>query len=338
MRYIVLYAADCPACSRVAAMVSDAAVAGLEARGFEDSEIAESLRNAALPIPDRPALVIMSDTDVQLVTGWAMRRRLAGVVGWRRSRTIVRLLAAEWRARLTKSAASRVPRRVPGGRPPGPAPTRRGVIGGILAGITGWAVTSGVANASPASAGSSPAMKPADPADAARVLRTATAQRAIRAWGPADAQVHEISGGASHPVFVLMHPDRDIYTFIDNSSGALQDNKPVAISLGIAPTTEHALRYYTVDGAALADLQVADGKTTVRAVETAPEVIPDVSKWQFACWLGCIGRKSTVACLAVCENCFYYSVGSIARLIACSNCLVCAGPNGVACAKECNII
>lgn len=325
MRYIVLYAADCPACSKVAAMVTGAAVTGLEARGFEDPEIAESLRTAGLRIPDRPSLVIMSDTDVQLLNGWAMRRRLAGVVGWRRSRTIVRLLAAEWRARLTKSAASHVP-------------TRRGVIGGILAGITGWAVTSGVANASPASAGSAPAMKPADPADAAMVLRTATAQRATRAWGPADAQVHEISGGGSHPVFVLMHPDRDVYTFIDNSPGALRDNKPVAISLGIAPTTEHALRYYTVDGAALADLRVADGATMVKAVETAPEVIPDLSKWQFACWVGCIGRKSTVACLAVCENCFYYSVGSIARLIACSNCVVCAGPNGVACAKECNII
>lgn len=311
-------------------MVANASVTGLEARGFEDSEIAGSLRNAGLEVPDRPSLVMMSGTDVQLLSGWRMRRRLASVVGWRRSRTIVRLLAAEWRARLTRSAASHVP-------------TRRGVIGGILAGLTGWAVTSGVANASPASAGSAPGMRPADPADAARVLRSATAQRAIRAWGPADTQVHEISGGASHPVFVLMHPDRDVYTFIDNSPGAQRENAPVAISLGVAPTAEHALRYYTVDGTALADLQVADGKATATAVrsssgETAPDVIPDISKWQFACWLGCVGRKSTVGCLAVCENCFYYSVGSIARLIACSNCLVCAGPNGVACAKECNII
>ncbi len=321
MRYVVLYAADCPACSKVAAMVMNASVTGLEARGFEDAEIAESLRNAGLRVPDRPSLVIVNGTDVRLLSGWAMRRRLAGVVGWRRSRTIVRLLAAEWRARLTKSAASH-------------APSRRGVIGGILAGLTGWAVTSGVANASPRN---TPAMRAADPADAARVLRTATAQRAIRAWGPADPQVHEISGG-SHPVFVLVHPERDIYTFVDNSPGALRESKPVAISMGVAPTAERALRYYTVDGIALADLQVADGKTTVRAVETAPEVVPDVSKWQFACWLGCIGRKSTVACLAVCEQCFYYAVGSLARLVACSNCVVCAGPNGVACAKECNII
>ena len=323
MRYIVLYAADCPACSKVARMVADASVPGLEARGFEDPEVTESLRNAGLESPDRPALVIMSGTDVRVLTGLAMRRRLARIVGWGRARTIARLLAAEWRARLARSTASRLP-------------TRRGVIGGILAGVAGvagWAVTPGVANASPA-AGSAPGMTPADQADAASVLRTATAQRAIRAWGAADPQVHQISGG-NQPVLVLVHPDRDIYTFIDNSPGALRGGAPVAVSLGAAPAAEPALRYYTVDGTALADLRLANGEVTVTPTAVAE---PALSKWQLACWLGCIGRKSTVACLSVCEQCFYYAVGSAARLIACSNCVVCAGPNGVACLKECNIV
>jgi len=302
-------------------MVADASVPDLEARNFQDPEVAESLRNAGLGIPDRPSLVIMSGAGVEVLSGLPMRRRLAGVVGWRRARTIVRLLAAEWRARLTKATASRLP-------------TRRGVIGGMLAGIAGWAALPGIANASPAPKGSAPGMRPANQADTASVLRTATAQRAVRAWGPAAPQVHEISG-VSQPVLVLMHPDRDIYTFIDNSPGALHGDAPVAVSLGAAPTAEPALRYYTVDGAALADVRLANGEVTATA---APDAVPDVSKWQFACWLGCIGRKSTVGCLAVCEQCFYYAVGSTARLIACSNCVVCAGPNGVACAKECSII
>jgi hypothetical protein len=321
MRYIVLYASDCPSCSKVARLVADASVPGLEARGFDDPEVTGSLRSAGLEIPDRPSLVITSGTGVQVLTGLAMRRRLAGIVGWGRARTIARLLAAEWRARLAKSSASRLP-------------SRRRVIGGIVAGVAGWAVMPGSANASTAAAGTSPGMKPASQADAASVLRTATAQRAIRAWGAADPQVHEISGG-SQPVLVLIHPDRDIYTFIDNSPGALNAGAPVAVSLGAAPTAEPALRYYTVDGAALADLRLADGE--VKATAT-PDAVPDVSKWQFACWVGCIGRKSNVGCLSVCEQCFYYAVGSAARLIACSNCVVCAGPNGVACAKECNII
>ncbi len=308
-------------------MVTDASITGLEARGFEDSEIAETLRNAGLELPDRPSLVIMSEAGVEVLSGLAMRRRLAGVVGWRRSRTMVRLLAAEWRARVTRSAGSRLP-------------SRRGVIGGIAAGITGWVVTSGVANASPAAEGAS-GMKPATSADAARVLATATAQRAVRAWGPAEEQVLEITGG-SQPVLVLVHPDRDIYTFIDNAPDAHRE-EPVAISLGVAPTQERALRYYTASGGALADLTMTNGHVKATRVKPAaggatPEIVPDLKSWQFACWIGCIGRKSTVACLAVCENCFYYAVGTAARLIACSNCLVCAGPNGVQCAKECSII
>src|ERR1035438_9189812 len=133
---------------------------GPEARGFEDPEVAESLRNAGLRTPDRPALMVMSDDGIQVLSGWAMRRRLAAVVGWRRTRTIARLLAAEWRARLAKPAVSY-------------APSRRGVIGGVLAGLAGWVMTSGVAEASATPAKGMPAMKPADAAAAARALKTA---------------------------------------------------------------------------------------------------------------------------------------------------------------------
>jgi hypothetical protein len=324
MRYIILHAASCRACSEVARMVRDASITGLEARGFEDPEVAESLRSAGLRTPDRPSLMVISDTDnVQVLSGWPMRRRLAGVVGWRRSGTIARLLAAEGRARLTKSATARMP-------------SRRGVIGGVLAGITGWAMSSGAASASPTPAQGTPGIKPADPADASRVLETATAQRAIRAWGPAEQQVQEISGG-SHPVFVLVHPEQDIYTFIDNSPDALGNTQPAALSLGVAPTAERALRYYTAGGVALADLKVSDGQVTATPVQPdVGEALP--SKWQIACFAACIGRKSGAQCMITCEHCFYYAVGSVARLIACSNCLVCAGPNGVPCLKECGVI
>jgi hypothetical protein len=325
MRYVVLYAASCPACSEVARLVGNASITDLEARPFEDPQVTESLRKAGLVAPDRPSLMVISDTDVQLLSGWAMRSRLADLVGWRRSRTIVRLLAAEWRARLAKSAASHVP-------------SRRGVIGGLLAGLAGWAMSSGVANASATPSEGTPAMKHADPAAAARVLGTATAQQAVRTWGPAEQQVLEISGG-SQPVLVLTHPERDIYTFIDNSPGA-HSSEPVAISLGAAPTAEHALRYYTVNGGALADVKLSDGHATVTPVQPGPgEAVPNIAKWQIACWLGCIGRKTTSpGCITSCENCFYYAVGTLARVIACTQCVVCAGPDGVECLRECAII
>jgi predicted DCC family thiol-disulfide oxidoreductase YuxK len=325
MRNIVLYAGNCPACSRVARLVTGASIADLEARPFDDLQVIESLAGAGLETPDRPALVVMDGAEVQLLTGWALRRRLAALVGWRRSGTIGRLLAAEWRARLTKSAGLYTP-------------SRRGVVGGTLVGILGWAMSSGTGHASTSPAPSAPTLKPASSADAVRVLETATAQRAIRTWGPAEKRVLKITGG-SQPVLVLRHYERDIYTFIDDSPDA-HSSGPVAISLGAAPTGEHALRYFTVNGSALADLKLSDGHTTVTPVQPRPgEVVPDITKTQIACWLGCIGYSTTSpGCITACENCFYYAVGTVARIAACTQCVVCAGPNGVACLKVCNII
>jgi hypothetical protein len=324
MRNIVLYAGSCPACSRVARLVTDASIADLEARPFDDPGVSESLAGAGLPTPDRPALVVIGDTDVQLLTGWAMRRHLAALVGWRRSGTIARLLAAEWRARLTRPAGL-------------PALSRRGVIGGTVAGVLGWAMSSGVANAATRSAESTPGLKAASPADAARVLETAAAQRAIRAWGPAEQQVLETTGGGRQ-VLVLRHPDRDIYTIIDNSPEA-QGGEPAAISVGAAPTAEHALRYYTVNGGALADLAISDGHTTITPVQLSPgEVEPDLSKIQFQCWLGCIGASTTSpSCITSCESCVIGPNG-LGKAIACALCIVCAGQNGVNCLYVCGIL
>jgi hypothetical protein len=141
-------------------------------------------------------------------------------------------------------------------------------------------------------------------------------------------------------VFVLAHPEREVYTFIDNSPGALRGGDPVAVSMGLAPTAERALRYYTVDGVALADVAVSKGQVTATPVQpdAAQPAAPALKPWQIACFAACIGRKSGAQCIITCEHCFYYAVGTLARLIACSNCLVCAGPNGVPCLKECAII
>jgi predicted DCC family thiol-disulfide oxidoreductase YuxK len=324
MRNIILYAGSCPACSRVARLVTDTSIAGLEARPFDDLQVSELLAGAGLQTPERPALVVTGGAEVQLLTGWAMRRHLAALVGWRRSGTIARLLAAEWRARLTRPVGLH-------------APSRRGVLGGAAAGILGWAMSSGVANAATRSAESTPALKAASPADAARVLETASAQRAIRAWGPAEQQVLETTGGG-RPVLVLRHPDRDIYTFIDNSPD-VHGGEPAAISVGAAPTAEHALRYYTVNGGALADLTMSDGHATVAPVQLSPgEVEPDISKTDLLCWLGCIGAATTSpSCITSCESCAIGPNG-LGKAIACALCTICAGQNGVNCLYACGIL
>ena len=330
MRYIVLYAASCPACSKVARLVTNASVAGLEARSFEDPQVTGPLADEGLAVPDRPSLMVIGDTGVQVLSGWPMRRRLASVVGWRRSRTIVRLLAGEWRARLTKPASAYVP-------------SRRGVIAGVLAGAAGWVMAAGTASASPAAA-DVPAMTPASPADAARVLKTATAQQAVRAWGPAEQHVQQISG--SDPMLVLVHPDRDIYTFIDNSPGALNGNQPAAISVGMAPAAEPAVRYYTVDGVPLADLKVSNGQVTATPVQAGTgggasgEAVPEGIKAAAACFSICLTGTTNPAdvCFYHCEYCVNYAIGTLAQIAQCALCFACAGKNGVKCYKACKYL
>jgi predicted DCC family thiol-disulfide oxidoreductase YuxK len=324
MRHIVLYAGSCPACSRVARLVTDASIAGLEARPFDDPQVTASLADAGLGTPDRPALVVIGDTDVQLLTGWAMRRRLAALAGWHRSGTIVRLLAAEWRARLTRSAGLS-------------ALSRRGVIGGAAAGILGWAMSSGAAHAATSPAASTPALKAVSPADTARVLQTATAQRAVSTWGAAE--VLEVSGG-SNPVFMLVHSERDIYTFIDNSPRARQASGPAAVSLGVAPGAGGTIRYYTVSGIALADLTVGGGRATATPAQPTATAEPGIviNKVTLACFAACIGRPGSVACVDSCARCSEASGTLAQRILACVPCVTCAGVNGVNCLYVCNIL
>lgn len=338
MRHIVLYAGSCAACSTVAQLVTNASVTGLEARSFEDPEVTGQLANAGLAVPDRPSLMVIGDNGIEVLSGWAMRRRLARVVGWRRSGTIVRLLAGEWRARLTKPAS-------------GHAVSRRGVIAGFLAGaasVAGWVLASGAAKAPPAAAGTAGAT-PVDAAVAANALKTATAQKAIRTWGPAGEQLLRSDG--TDPVLILHHPDRDIYTFIDNSPEALSGNAPAGISIGMAPSAGNVMRYYGLDGAPLADLAIANGTATVMPVKAQAGAVADGT--ELVALVEPAGLKEAVACFSVCltgkikpedicwhncYDCLTYAVGTLAHTIACTQCVICAGKYGLPCVKACKYL
>jgi hypothetical protein len=324
MRYIVLYASDCEACSKVARLVREVSVTGLEARGLADPQVQELLGRAARAAPGRPSLLIIDNDEVQLVSGLAMRRRLAGVIGWNRAGTLARLLGAEWRARLVRSAGSR-------------APSRRGVIGGALAGAAGWALTSGVASAAtnhPALAG--PALRPAGRADATTVMKTPAAQQAVRAFGAPDSAVLELTDGGQ-ALLVLAHPGGKL-TLIDNSPGALRGD-PLGLTMGPAPSGGRELRFYATSGLPLADVttsgdrvvatvaaQVASGEPGASAIE------PDVSKpskAQILVFVTCLQAQVTLNCADTCAACVH------APSLACiAQCGLCAGPNAWRCAKQ----
>lgn len=314
MKYIILYAHDCGACSKVARVVQESSIPGLTARALEDSHVGDLLSKAGLQAPGRPALLILGDAEISLVTGWAMRRRLARAVGWRRSGAIVRLLTAEWRARLARSAAPH-------------SLSRRGVIGTLAAGVIGWILPS---DAMQAPRGPKAArLRMADPDDVTKLLRTASAQQAIRTWGPAQAEVFEVTG--SQPVLVLTH-SRGILTFVDNSAGALRDIRPVALSIApsLAEASGATMRYYSIDGVPLADI-AANGRVTLSSAQSRTSITePDIRipTAQLTCFVACLGS-------AVDGNCANNCVGCAHSLMSCVSCAACAGPKGVACARQC---
>lgn len=327
MRYIVLFQGSCAACSKVAGLVRDISITNLEARALEDPQVTALLSTAHLLAPDQPSLLVINDDDVQMLSGWAMRRRLAGVVGWRRSGAIVRMLAAEWRARLARSAGSH-------------GLSRRGVIGAALAGLGGWAVTSGAAAASSQPAGGiASAPRIADPAEVQRALATAPVRTAIRTWGPLQGEVLHVTGTDGMPVLALSHSQHGILTFVNDSPGALQGGNPVALSLGQAPTTGQGIRIYSVSGAPIADLTASGGRVRATAVSPAAPAIPGFNPKLFAfCFLGCIGEKElSVTCLQNCTACGEnLATGSYTgALLTCPYCIACAGPHALSCAKEC---
>lgn len=319
MKHVILFQNNCDACSKVAGMVRDLSVTGLEARPLEDPQIVELLSTAHVEIPDRPSLLIIDDDGLEIISGWAMRRRLANVVGWRRSGSIVRLLAAEWRARLARSAGSQVP-------------SRRVVIGGALGGtvavLAGWALRQPGSAAAPLrSGGGKLDVTTANPADVKALLATVPVQHSVSSWGPVG-DVFKVSGEQN--VFVLAHPRDEILTIVDSSPGAVQGGNPSTLSLGKSPVTTAAIRYYTVSGTPLADAATSNGRTTVSPVQGGPEgTRPDApTPAQLALFIDCCGAYMTVDCAGGCDSCVAHP--NAACIAAC---LRCAGLAAWTCAK-----
>jgi hypothetical protein len=304
-KYVLVFDGDCASCSSVARMVKQLAVPDLGVMSLRDPLLAQALPR----VPDRPGLLVNETAGVSLLHGWAMRRQLASVVGWRNARTLTRLLIGEWRARLAKSAG----------------PTRRRVLATGMAGVAGLALLprGGTRQASPTTS-----VAPA--ADVRRAMESPAMRRAIQTWGPVSAGATEVTSGTERTI-VFFHNSGEL-TFVDNSAAAARGN-PAAITMGRTPATKNALRYYTTSGVALADL-VADNGTVkfVPQISDDASVTPDI--FSPSCWILCMAENSdkiSPTCLQNCLSCFDLTGGPI----SCAYCAVCAGPTGARCAREC---
>ncbi|MDX6395501.1 MAG: hypothetical protein QOJ73_6564 [Streptosporangiaceae bacterium] len=323
-KHVLLFDSDCAACSKVARTVQELAVTDLEVLTLRDPPVAEALDQAGLTAPDRPSLLVTGDGDVRLLSGWSMRRRLAGIVGWRRARTITRLLISEWRARRAREAELA-------------SPSRRRAIGTAVAGVAGWAMLPRLA-AARRLAPPKPSYVPAAEADVKRALASGPVRRATRTWGQPQSQVVELMEG-SERILVFSHGDGEsrMITVVDNSVNARQ-GAPISLSMGKSPSAEHGIRYYTVDGVPLLDIRVgAGGTSTLVPLAQSSNVnksVPEVPDFSLGCWLLCMhkdGIYPTLGCEAACDACF-----ALMSTLTCAHCLACAGGvKAVTCARRC---
>jgi len=310
MKYILLFQHSCRACSEVARMVRASSVPGLDASPIQDPRILELLSDAGREVPDRPSLLIIGDDDIEVISGWAMRRRLAGLVGWRRAGTISRLAVAEGRARLGKLAGPSVPAR------------RKVIGGGLAAGLAGglaWVLKS---PGSAAAAGGSRSVL-ASPAEKEQLLATKPAQRAISTWGPAT-RVYKVSGGTKE-FFLLAHDRTQVITLVDASLAALRSGRVGALSMGRTPGGTVGVRTYLVNGTALTDT-APDGTVTMAYT---PGDDPDVTPLQIWQFIGCCMRPASAQCVINCITCVFQK-----SAVACAECTVCAGPNAADCVLD----
>jgi predicted DCC family thiol-disulfide oxidoreductase YuxK len=322
-RHVLLFDGDCAACSNAARLVRELALPDLEVLALRDPRLGEMLDAVGRPVPDRPSLLVTDSDQVQVLSGWSMRRQLASMIGWRRSRTITRLLIIERRARIARDIET-------------VGPSRRRFVGVGVAGGVGLALFPR-STAARQKATTQPSYAPAAASDVDRALASSSVGRAMHTWGPVEASVTEVRDGAER-VLLFTHREAHghIVTLVDNSADA-KTGSPISLSMGTSPTAGGGLRFYTVDGVPLADLTVmSNGNTGIVPVAQPggqPTIVPEFS---VRCWLLCLQGFNiynvSPGCLSACEACF----GLYGGAIQCAHCFICAGgTHAVTCAKRC---
>lgn len=312
-KYVLFYDSYCVACSQVAREVERLAISDLGVISLNDPLLTQALNDAGIEPPDRPGLLVNDDSGLRVLHGWSMRKRLAGVVGWRNARALTRLLSAEWRARFTREAEHS-------------GTTRRRIIGTAAAGVAGIAIMPrGLVRKAGAT---SPSATPATASDIERALASDTMRRAVKTWGPVHPGAIELTAyGERMLAFYHRSGEGTIITIVDNAV----PRNPVGLSLGKSPAPLHGIRYFTVSGVPMADLVPSDdGKARlVRPATAGGTMEPDFNR---TCWYWCMLTHPLIpSCSTTCLNCFQ----SISPAITCSICLACAGPYAFYCYKNC---
>jgi hypothetical protein len=312
MTHVLVFDSDCAACSGAARAVAEMGITGLEVRGLSDPAVAALLREAGLERPNGPALLSGEGATARLATGWAMRRGLARLVGWRRASLIARLVSIEARARAARSGSV----------------SRRRVIGAGLA-VAAGTVTSALLPeaASAAAPQASTGLVPASDAETQRALGSAAVQTARATWGALHAAGVASDGTTSVLVFEFTNQP-GLALLVDSSTTA---SGRTALAVRQAAANGGALEFFGADGTALGSVSLASGKVVATA-PAAPSI--NIPTAKIRCFLHCLGAHLQASCILTCHTCVT-TPNPFSRIVACAHCIVCAGPSAIRCAEHC---
>ncbi|MFC4335464.1 hypothetical protein [Salininema proteolyticum] len=314
--YTLIYDSECPSCSKVAKHVHDLGIDSLGTASSNDRSLRANITEHGLSLPDKPSLLVNSDSKVRIYTGWRMRLQLAKVIGSKRASELIRLAWAEAQARQERKKAV----------------NRRTLLGGAVAGAGAAITGAATAQAAPNSGASSVSSSIAEPlgADELSVLiDKPEVSRSAAVWG--EVNRHDVARFAADDgdqVLVMSHgDDRRYATFLSETDPS------VGVTVEYVPG-EPTIRYFTPEGVPIAEFST-DGET-VTSSQIASENVPASAqigvqgmKEYAACLTLCLGGKVDAGCISACGHC---ATGS---WINCGKCGLCAGGSGVRCAKDC---
>jgi hypothetical protein len=308
MERILLFDGACPSCSSLAKTVESFGIAGLSVRSLDDPAIAAQLNAAGLSLPDDPSLIRRDPGGaVELLTGIRMRVELARLVGIRRSNQILRLAAAEARARASRFSVSR--RRV------------LFAAGGAAAGVA-MAGPAGRAAAAPGNGTPGNGVAKASPELISQVSKGSLVGESVNTFGPADFKDAIVIDGPYEQILAFGHANSSVTTFVGLAPGAT----PAVVSIRFLPS-ESAFEYLTPDGQVMAVVKGSGDKVTVTPGQVA------LDGFSYTCFANCLGAEVSNDCFNQCIACL---VGPfIVKPIACPLCAACAGSRGIQCIRRC---
>jgi predicted DCC family thiol-disulfide oxidoreductase YuxK len=317
VRYRLLFDSSCAPCSNLARLIGNLHITDLQVAPLHDPEVRQAFERAGRPVPTEPALVDLDPARLRVWTGAALRIRLVRLIGLRRARAILGLLAAEAVARTERVAggADRQPGRF----------RRRGILTATAAGI-GAAVFGRAATASAAAPKESVTHLP--PEIRERVLAAQPARQAVDAWGAIDStSALLVVAEDGLRVAALPHAGNSAVTYVraDDLSGP-------GITLVVDPG-RNSLRYHMTTGQPLVEQSIAaDGTVRTANIADTGGAQPDNIRTFAICIGVCLGASIAQNCVNSCASC---ALGGLGAIVNCPLCAACAGVNGVRCAYDC---